>query len=599
MDPRLNLLITAQDRSQRALRSAQRNMSRTRQSAMGLSGGLNSVRRGALGGIAALSPFAIGVGGAAVALSGAVGQARQFSRGIAEVRTILPEGGREFDNLEDQVRGFADQVGRSSEDVVPALYQAISAGVSPDNVFSFLEVANQAAIGGVTDLETAVDGLTTSTNAFGAQGLTTTEAADAMFTAVRLGKTTFEELSRSIGQVAPIAAASGVSFEEVNAQIAQLTTRGFATSEAATAVRAAIQGLLKPSDDLALIWDRAGFSGAQAAIESEGLAGAMNIVAEATGGNIGRLQTLVGSIEGVNAILGVTGDNADSFTEKLQAMEESAGAAGEAFATVAESDAQRLEESLNRLSNASERIGAALLPALAQTAEGIAAVTSGERGIIEQSLDDGLLGWILRVGDETRFRTVPTIQEELIPAVNSATETDDKWAATLRQLNMLQAEKTNATALATETLKLNTEATLLHNEAARVAAEAIAVVTMETYSLEEAMGIADIGIREVNEALRAQEERANAAKRAFIEYQAAVTRTLEGRRGLREAQEFLENTPQPSGRSPTPRALTGTGPLSDPTAGPTPQPVTLVVQGESLDGVVYQGSQEYAQVNGL
>ena len=72
------------------------------------------------------------------------------------------------------MRDFADEVGRSSTDVVPALYQAISAGVPPDNVFAFLEVANQAAIGGVTDLETAVDGLTTSTNAFGAQGLTTT-----------------------------------------------------------------------------------------------------------------------------------------------------------------------------------------------------------------------------------------------------------------------------------------------------------------------------------------------------------------------------------------------------------------------------------------
>ena len=230
------------------------------------------------------------------------------------------------------MRDFADEVGRSSTDVVPALYQAISAGVDPDNVFSFLEIANQASIGGVTDLETAVDGLTTSTNAYGAQGLTTTDAADILFTSVRLGKTTFEELSRSIGQVSPLAAASGVSFGELNAHIAQLTTLGFSTSESTTAIRAGVQGLIKPTDDLNDIWARAGFESGQAAIEALGLAGAMDIVAEAANGDIGELTTLVGSVEAVNSILGVTGDNAGSFNEKLLAMEDSAGAAGKAFA---------------------------------------------------------------------------------------------------------------------------------------------------------------------------------------------------------------------------------------------------------------------------
>ena len=114
-----------------------------------------------------------------------------------------------------------------------------------------------------------MDGLTTSTNAFGAQGLTTTQAADALFTAVRLGKTTFEELSRSIGQAAPLAAASGVSFQELNTHIAQLTTGGFKTVRSCDRhSRSGIQGLLRPSNDLNDIWARAGFESGQAAIEA-------------------------------------------------------------------------------------------------------------------------------------------------------------------------------------------------------------------------------------------------------------------------------------------------------------------------------------------
>ena len=179
-----------------------------RKQARGTSSALRGVGGGLKSALTAVSPFTIGIAGATAILARGVGQAREFSKGIAEVRTILPQGGREFGNLTEMVRDFADEVGIASNDAVPALYQAISATVPPENVFDFLQVANQVAVGGVTDLETAVDALTTATNAFGAQGLTATQASDALFTAVRLGKTTIEELSRSIGQVSPLAAAA-------------------------------------------------------------------------------------------------------------------------------------------------------------------------------------------------------------------------------------------------------------------------------------------------------------------------------------------------------------------------------------------------------
>ena len=96
---------------------------------------------------------------------------------------------------------------------------------------------------------------------------------------------------------------------------------------------------------------------------------------------------------------------------------------------VADSDAQKLEESLNRLNNATERLGAELLPGLAATAEGIGNVVSGERGLLEQSLNDGLIGWIVRVGDETRF-TNPAIEQTAMGVKDLRVETDE-WAVTL------------------------------------------------------------------------------------------------------------------------------------------------------------------------
>ncbi|MCB5277872.1 MAG: phage tail tape measure protein, partial [Candidatus Cloacimonetes bacterium] len=147
-----------------------------------------------------------------------------FETSMSEVYTLLP--GMSADamaEMSQDVRDFSSEVGVTTDKVVPALYQAISAGVPKDNVFDFLTVANMAAIGGVTDLETAVDGITSVINAYGTDVISAAEASDLMFTAVKLGKTTFEELSASLFQVIPMASSLGVEFGDVTAALSTMT----------------------------------------------------------------------------------------------------------------------------------------------------------------------------------------------------------------------------------------------------------------------------------------------------------------------------------------------------------------------------------------
>ena len=103
-----------------------------------------------------------------------------------------------------------------------------------------MEVASQAAIGGSVELETAVDGITSTVNAFAASGITAREVSDQMFTAVRTGGTTFGELSDSLFQVSPVAADLGVKFGDVAAALAQITSKGVPTSVATTQLRATL-----------------------------------------------------------------------------------------------------------------------------------------------------------------------------------------------------------------------------------------------------------------------------------------------------------------------------------------------------------------------
>jgi len=99
-----------------------------------------------------------------------------FEKGMNEVMTLLPEAGESaFGDLSDQVKDFSKEFGVLPDKVIPSLYQALSAGVPQDNVFEFLKVAQKAAKGGVTELETAVDGISSVVNAYGEEAISATE----------------------------------------------------------------------------------------------------------------------------------------------------------------------------------------------------------------------------------------------------------------------------------------------------------------------------------------------------------------------------------------------------------------------------------------
>ena len=314
-------------------------------------------------------------GAAAVAGIGvaSVKMAFDFDRSMREVNTLLGRPAAGFEELKSQVLDLSIRMGRTASETVPALYQAISAGVPAGNVLAFLATANESAVGGVTDLSVAVDALTTATNAFGSQGLTAEDAADILFTAVKGGKTTFDELAGTIGRVAPLASGAGVSFAETTASIATLTTQGFATAEAVTGIRSAIQATLRPTEDLTRVFQQAGFESAQAAIEGVGLVGALDLIAQAADGDIGALTKMLGSVEAVNAVLGLTGDNAAAVQDQMFAMAQRTGAAGEAFREMEQSASRAWDRFRARVEVGLIRLGDRLLPSVVKALDAFSA----------------------------------------------------------------------------------------------------------------------------------------------------------------------------------------------------------------------------------
>ncbi len=344
----LELIIKAKDESSKTLDAIGRK-----------AGGLAKV----MGKAVAAGALAGGVAIAGLGIA-AVKMGLDFEKSMAEVKTLLPTLSEEgFGELKNGVLSLSKELGIATSEAVPALYQAISAGVPPDNVLDFMRTAGKAAIGGVTDLETAVDGITSVINAYGEGAIDAGKASDIMFTAVKLGKTNFEELSASLFNVLPTASSLGIGFEEVAAAMATMTAQGVPTSAAATQLRQAFVEASKGGTKLDLaIREMAG----------KGLAELVGEGATATG-IFEQLRAsmpeqgfrdLFGSVEAMNAVMQLTGPNAEAMAAGLAEATASAGAGEGAFKTMAETMSFKFSKAMNLLKVSLTEVGIKILPAL-------------------------------------------------------------------------------------------------------------------------------------------------------------------------------------------------------------------------------------------
>jgi TP901 family phage tail tape measure protein len=323
----------------------------------------------------ALTGMAAGYASFAAA-GAAINMARGFNAALAETSTLIEGTPEQLDALTEASRSMAREFGGSATDQVKAFYQAISAGADGvEGATQLLDQANKLAIGGITDVTTGVDALTTAMNAYGPDVLSAAEASDAMFVAMRAGKTTIGELSGSLGQIVPIASSAGVSFDEVTAGIAALTTQGLSTASATTGLRQVLASVIAPTKQATDAATALGVSFDVQALKSKGLAEFLDDVITKTGGNEAAMAQLFGSVEALGAALAFAGGAGGTFTDILADMEVKAGATDAAYLKMSES----LDQRWNKLAAAATDIalgfGNALLAVVVPAMEGIAAAS--------------------------------------------------------------------------------------------------------------------------------------------------------------------------------------------------------------------------------
>lgn len=314
---------------ERAARRAEGQTDRNARSATRMGNAFSTAGRVAAGALAIVGVGAIGV---AASLGTATAAWLKYDKAIKEVRSISAQTTGEFRELRKEVLLLASSIGVDATDAAKGLYQIISAGIPKGDSLEFLSVASRSSIAGVSTVEASVDALTAVINAYGMAASDAEKVSDKLFLVVRDGITTFPELAGSLSQATGPAEALGVSLDELLSQVIAITNKKVPTAQAFTEIKATIQALNDPSDQMIEALKAMGFESSRAAVATLGYGEVLNRVRKYYDGNDAALVKAFRSSEAYNGVLATTGRNSDKAADALNNLKGASGNMAKAFA---------------------------------------------------------------------------------------------------------------------------------------------------------------------------------------------------------------------------------------------------------------------------
>ena len=292
-----------------------------------------------------------------------------FETALAKVSTIADTSKVSVGDLNKQILDTSGSMGVAAADIAEAAYQAISAGQDTANAVAFAGQASKLAAAGFTSSSSAVDILTTALNAYGLSADQATHVSDVLLTTQNLGKTSVDELSSSMGKVIPLAAAYGVTVENLSSGLAVMTANGIATAEATTYTKSMLNELGDAGSTVGKILQKqTGKSFAQLNAEGKSLGDVLQILYQNVGGSSTAFAGLWSSVEAGTGALSLASGGAEHFNDVLSQMKNSAGATETAYETMTDT----FQHKVDTLQTAAENLGITLYDSLEPTLSDVA-----------------------------------------------------------------------------------------------------------------------------------------------------------------------------------------------------------------------------------
>ena len=297
------------------------------------------------------------------------GGVRNYFKGFNEAeqaRTAVKTLGVDVDVLSNNLLHLSNSLegAYSQTELLAASYDVASAGFTEAaDASQVLEASALGAVGGMSDLGTVSDAVTSVLNAYGLEADKANKIVDGFIQTQNDGKIIVDQYARQIGRIAPTAKSAGISIDELNAAIATITAQGVPVEQTFTGLNQAIVSILKPTSQAEKIAKELGISFNAAALESKGFGGILEQIA-ASGATTDQLAKLFGSVEAMKAVFPLINDDLVKFNENLLNQADASGVALKATEEFQGTLSQQFSNLVNQIGNLVRVLDKALGPSL-------------------------------------------------------------------------------------------------------------------------------------------------------------------------------------------------------------------------------------------
>lgn len=302
----------------------------------------------------------------------AVKSAMDFDEALTNIQAVTGKTESETRALGAALLELGSNSREGPQAVVEAYYDIAGGVADASTHMDILNAAVATAQAGNAGLAGTTQALISVMNSYKFAADDASYASDVLTRTVGMGVGSMDEFAAAFPAVTGVASSLGISFGDLGAMAAYLTTQGNSASQSMTQLSAMMVALLNPNATMKAALDELGFATGEAAIDALGLAGAYQALAGTSTANEEGMAKIVGSVEALRGATALAGPDVagfmTTFTEGIN------GATAAAEAVQMESAAAQFDLLKSNVSALGIEVGEALLPALLQLVEDVTPV---------------------------------------------------------------------------------------------------------------------------------------------------------------------------------------------------------------------------------
>jgi TP901 family phage tail tape measure protein len=292
----------------------------------------------------------------------------EYEAALSRMKGLVGLNSEEIAGFSEEIKQLAVVTGKAPVELAAAMENITSSGVKGKAALETLHITARAAAGGLGEVRSVSDTVTSAMNAYGVANLSATRATDILVAAVREGKAEASTFAPVLGNVLPIANEMGISFEEAAGSIAYLTLSTGSAATAATQYQNILAQVLKlnPKREGGKVLAQAGIDveAFQKAVTDKGLQPALMDLKKSLGAAGLSLKDAFPDVQAMTAALQLTGSNADQAALVLRNVADAAGSVDTAFEAARETTQFGLNVAMAEMSVTMIELGEMVAPVM-------------------------------------------------------------------------------------------------------------------------------------------------------------------------------------------------------------------------------------------